>query len=192
MLGARARMHLYIDQKMANDPSLEETEEKIAQTWNAPPCLLRHFQSRGSGLFVWLPSWCSALSLRCDLKAQHKGNPQRVMKAGHSSSFRAGTAYRGDMGVYINLLSHGNAYFHDKRFQPVAVKSCSALCGGQSYTKGTRSSTLDPRPSGTVEQAEGSTGSRRRSFEPGQISARYKRPRSNAVAKQVLDRQDKS
>jgi len=78
-------------------------QEKSRKPGIAPHVANGTFQSKGSGLFVWLHRGCSALSLRCDLKAQAQGNPAAGDEAGHSVIIRAGTAYRGDMGVYIML-----------------------------------------------------------------------------------------
>jgi len=117
-------------------PSLEETEEKIAQPGIAPHVANGTSKSKRSGLFVWLPSWCSALSLRCDLKAQAQGKSRSGDEAGHSVIIRAGTAYRGDMGVYINALGTVTPISTINVFSQVTVKSLQCIMRrGKSYTR---------------------------------------------------------
>src|SRR6202795_1734561 len=86
-------------------PYLEETEEGISQPELAQPAHV------AKGAFNSKRMWAICLvailvpgvffAVR---SVKHKGDPAAAGEANHSVIIHAGTAYPGDMGVYINAL----------------------------------------------------------------------------------------
>src|SRR6266478_10154802 len=86
-------------------PSLEETEERLSQAGLARPAQVANGTSKSSRMWVVCLVAIVVLGVTFAVrsaKLKHKGNPTAADEASHSVIIRAGTSYRGDMGVYIN------------------------------------------------------------------------------------------
>jgi multidrug efflux system membrane fusion protein len=82
-------------------PSLEETEERISQPGLARPAHVATGTSKSKRMLVVCLVAIVALGVTFAVRSEklkHKGNPTVAV------IIRAGTAYRGDMGAYINAL----------------------------------------------------------------------------------------
>jgi multidrug efflux system membrane fusion protein len=127
-------------------------------------------------------------------KLKNKGNPTDVDEASQSVIIRTGTAYRGDMGVYINALGTVTPISTINVFSQVSGQVLAVhYAEGQVVHKGDPLVDIDPRPyQAQLQQAEGLLDHDRGVLSQAQIDlARYKEAfASNAVAKQVLDDQE--
>jgi multidrug efflux system membrane fusion protein len=175
-------------------PSLEETEKRIAQPGLARPAHVANGSSKSKRRWIVCLVAIVVLGVTFAVRSEklkHKGNPTAADEASHSVIIRAGTAYRGDMGVYIYALG---------TVTPIStINVCSQVSGpvhyaeGQIVQKGDPLIDIDPRPyQAQLQQAEGLLDHDRGVLSQAQIDlARYKEAfASNAVAKQVLDDQE--
>jgi multidrug efflux system membrane fusion protein len=127
-------------------------------------------------------------------KLKHRRDPVAADEANHSVIIRVGTAYRGDMGVYINALGTVTPISTINVFSQVSGQVLAVhYVEGQIVHKGDALVDIDPRPyQAQLQQAEGLLDHDRGVLNQAQIDlARYKEAfASNAVAKQVLDDQE--
>jgi len=178
-------------------PSLEETEERIEQPELARPGDVANGASRSKGRWVVCLVAVVVLGVIFAVRSEklkHKGNPTAADEASHSVIIRAGTAYRGDMGVYINALGTVTPISTINVFSQVSGQVLAVhYAEGQIVHKGDPLVDIDPRPyQAQLQQAEGLLDHDRGVLSQAQIDlARYKEAfASNAVAKQVLDDQE--
>ncbi len=178
-------------------PSLEETEERISQPGLARPAHVANGTSKSKRMWVVCLVAIVVLGVTFAVRSEklkHKGNPTAADEASHSVIIRAGTAYRGDMGVYINALGTVTPISTINVFSQVSGQVLAVhYAEGQIVQKGDPLIDIDPRPyQAQLQQAEGLLDHDRGVLSQAQIDlARYKEAfASNAVAKQVLDDQE--
>jgi membrane fusion protein, multidrug efflux system len=127
-------------------------------------------------------------------KHKQKEDPATADEANHSVIIRAGTAYRGDMGVYINALGTVTPVSTINVFSQVSGQVLAVhYVEGQIVHSGDPLIDIDSRPyRAQLQQAEGLLDHDRGVLSQAEIDlARYKEAfASNAVAKQVLDDQE--
>jgi multidrug efflux system membrane fusion protein len=132
-----------------------------------------------------------AFSLR---SIRHKEDPTNAGEADHSVIIHVGTAYRGDMGVYINALGTVTPISTVNVFSQVTGQVLGVhYVEGQFVHIGDPLIDIDPRPyRAQLQQAEGLLDHDRGVLKQAEIDlARYREAfASNAVAKQVLDDQE--
>jgi multidrug efflux system membrane fusion protein len=125
---------------------------------------------------------------------KHKGDPAAASEANNSVIIHAGTAYRGDMGVYINALGTVTPVSTINIFSQVSGQVLAVhYREGQIINKGDPLIDIDPSPyRAQLQQAEGLLDHDRGVLRQAEIDlARYREAfASNAVAKQILDDQE--
>jgi len=195
--GARTDASEYLPARWQVIPSLEETEERIVQPGLARPGDVANGASRSKGMWVVCLVAIVVLGVTFAVRSEklkHKGNPTVADEASHSVIIRAGTAYRGDMSVYINALGTVTPISTINVFSQVTGQVLAVhYAEGQIVHKGDPLVDIDPRPyQAQLQQAEGLLDHDRGVLSQAQIDlARYKEAfASNAVAKQVLDDQE--
>ena len=175
-------------------PYLEETEERISQPELAQPAHV------AKGAFNSKRMWAICLVAILApgvffalLSGKHKREPA-AGEANHSVIIHAGTAYRGDMGVYINALGTVTPISTINIFSQVSGQVLTVhYREGQIVHKGDPLIDIDPRPYGAqLQQAEGLLDHDRGVLKQAEIDlARYREAFAlHAVAKQVLDDQE--
>src|SRR6266850_907693 len=148
--GARTDASEYRPGRWQMIPSLEETEERIAQPGLVRPGDVANRASRSKGL--WAACLVAVVVLGITFaarseKLQRKGNPTAADEASHSVIIRAGTAYRGDMGVYINALGTVTPISTINVFGQVSGQVLAVhYAEGQIVQKGDPLIDIDPRP----------------------------------------------
>jgi multidrug efflux system membrane fusion protein len=186
-------------------PYFVETEEMTSHAGVVHPGLAqpgladRALVAKGALQAKWLWAIClvgilalaACLALR---SLKHKENPATAGDANHSVIIRAGTAYRGDMGVYINALGTVTPISTVNVFSQVSGQVLAVhYHEGQIVHDGDALIDIDPRPyRAQLQQAEGLLDHDRGVLRQAEINlARYKEAfASHAVAKQVLDDQE--
>jgi multidrug efflux system membrane fusion protein len=177
-------------------PSLEETEERISPGL-ARPARVANGASKSKR--IWAVCLVAIVVLGVTFavrsgKLKHRRDPVAADEANHSVIIRVGTAYRGDMGVYINALGTVTPISTINVFSQVSGQVLAVhYVEGQIVHKGDPLVDIDPRPyQAQLQQAEGLLDHDRGVLNQAQIDlARYKEAfASNAVAKQVLDDQE--
>jgi multidrug efflux system membrane fusion protein len=174
-------------------PYLEETEERIPQPELAQPVAKDASKSKR----MWAICLFAILVLGVSFavrSGKHKEDPATTGEANHSVIIHAGTAYRGDMGVYINALGTVTPISTINLYSQVSGQVLAVhYREGQIVHKGDPLIDIDPRPyRAQLQQAEGLLDHDRGVLKQAEIDlARYREAfASHAVAKQVLDDQE--
>ena len=174
---------------------LEDTEEKISEVGIAQPAVVREGGSKAKRM--WAICLVAILVLGATFavrSGKHKGDPAAASEANNSVIIRAGTAYRGDMGVYINALGTVTPISTINIFSQVSGQVLAVhYREGQIINKGDPLIDIDPSPyRAQLQQAEGLLDHDRAVLKQAEIDlARYREAfASNAVAKQILDDQE--
>jgi multidrug efflux system membrane fusion protein len=186
-------------------PYFVETEEMTSHAGVVHPGLAqpglaeRALVAKGTLQSKWLWAICLvgilALAVCFAVRSlKHKENPATAGDANHSVIIRAGTAYRGDMGVYINALGTVTPISTVNVFSQVSGQVLAVhYHEGQIVHTGDALIDIDPRPyRAQLQQAEGLLDHDRGVLRQAEINlARYKEAfASHAVAKQLLDDQE--
>jgi membrane fusion protein, multidrug efflux system len=186
-------------------PYFVETEEITSHAGVARPGLAQPglaegaLVAKGASKSKWMWAICLvgilALGVCFAVRYQkHQENPATAGDANHSVIIRAGTAYRGDMGVYINALGTVTPISTVNVFSQVSGQVLAVhYHEGQIVRTGDLLIDIDPRPyRAQLQQAEGLLDHDRGVLRQAEINlARYKEAfASHAVAKQVLDDQE--
>ena len=174
---------------------LEDTEEKISEVGIAQPAVVREGVSKAKRM--WAICLVAILVLGATFavrSGKHKGDPAAASEANNSVIIHAGTAYRGDMGVYINALGTVTPISTINIFSQVSGQVLAVhYREGQTINKGDPLIDIDPSPyRAQLQQAEGLLDHDRGVLRQAEIDlARYREAfASNAVAKQILDDQE--
>jgi len=174
---------------------LEDTEEKISEVGIAQPAVVREGGSKAKRM--WAICLVAILVLGATFamrSGKHKGDPAAASEANNSVIIHAGTAYRGDMGVYINALGTVTPVSTINIFSQVSGQVLAVhYREGQIINKGDPLIDIDPSPyRAQLQQAEGLLDHDRGVLRQAEIDlARYREAfASNAVAKQILDDQE--
>jgi len=176
-------------------PFVEETEERVSQPGLAQPALV----AKGVSTLqrTWAVGLVAILVLGVSFAVRAGKSKQDPATAGEANSsviIHAGTAYRGDMGVYINALGTVTPISTINVFSQVSGQVLAVhYHEGQIVHSGDPLIDIDPRPyQAQLQQAEGLLDHDRGVLKQAEIDlARYKEAFAlNAVAKQVLDDQE--
>jgi membrane fusion protein, multidrug efflux system len=174
---------------------LQETEEKISESGFAQPAVVAKGVSKAKRM--WAICLVAILVLGATFavrSGKHKGDPAAASEANNSVIIHAGTAYRGDMGVYINALGTVTPISTINVFSQVSGQVLAVhYREGQIVNKGDPLIDIDPSPyRAQLQQAEGLLDHDRGVLKQAEIDlARYREAfASNAVAKQILDDQE--
>ena len=174
---------------------LEDTEEKISEVGIAQPAVVREGGSKAKRM--WAICLVAILVLGATFamrSGKHKGDPAAASEANSSVIIHAGTAYRGDMGVYINALGTVTPISTINIFSQVSGQVLAVhYREGQIINKGDPLIDIDPSPyRAQLQQAEGLLDHDLGVLKQAEIDlARYREAfASNAVAKQILDDQE--
>jgi membrane fusion protein, multidrug efflux system len=177
---------------------LEESEEKVTQ-----PGFAEQQASATSGLskskMMWAIGLIATLALGVFFtlrSGKHKMGSAIASEANTSVIIHAGTAYQGDMGVYIDALGTVTPRSTVNIFSQVSGQVLAVhYHEGQILQKGDPLIDIDPRPyQAQLQQAEGLLDHDRGVLNQAEIDLdRYKEAfTSHAVAKQVLDDQEQA
>lgn len=177
---------------------LKESEEKITQ-----PEFGEQQASATSGSskskMMWAIGLIAALALGVFFtlrSGKHKVDSAVASEANNSVIIHAGTAYRGDMGVYIDALGTVTPISTVNIYSQVSGQVFSVhYREGQVVQKGDPLIDIDSRPyQAQLQQTEGLLDHDRGVLKQAEIDlARYKEAfASHAVAKQVLDDQEQA
>src|SRR5882757_5979684 len=176
---------------------LEDTEEKISEVGIAQPAVVREGVSKAKRM--WAICLVAILVLGATFavrSGKHKGDPAAASEANNSVIIHAGTAYRGDMGVYINALGTVTPISTINIFSQVSGQVLAVhYREGQIINKGDPLIDIDPSPyRAQLQQAEGLLDHDRGVLKQAEIDlARYREAfASHAVARQVLDDQEQA
>jgi multidrug efflux system membrane fusion protein len=176
-------------------PFVEETEETISQPGLAQPAHVAKGSSKSKRM--WTIFLVAILVLGVCLavrSAKHKEDPATTDEANHSVIIHTDTAYRGDMGVYINAPGTVTPISTINVFSQVSGQVLAVhYREGQIVHHGDPLIDIDPRPyQAQLQQAEGLLDHDRGVLKQAEIDlARYREAFAlNAVAKQVLDDQE--
>jgi len=174
---------------------LEETEEKISESGFAQPAVVAKGVSRVKRMWVICLVAVLVLGVSFAVRpGKHKEDPAAAGDANHSVIIRAGTAYRGDMGVYINALGTVTPISTINIFSQVSGQVLAVhYREGQIVYKGDPLIDIDPSPyRAQLQQAEGLLDHDRGVLKQAEIDlARYREAfASHAVAQQILDDQE--
>jgi len=176
-------------------PFVEETERSISQHGFAKPVLVRKGISTSKRM--WGVGLVAILVLGVSFAVRAGKHKQDAATAGEENSaviIHASTAYRGDMGVYINALGTVTPISTINVFSQVSGQVLAVhYHEGQIVHSGDPLIDIDPRPyQAQLQQAEGLLDHDRAVQKQAEIDlARYKEAFAlNAVAKQVLDDQE--
>jgi len=176
-------------------PFVEETEERVSQPGLAQPALV----AKGVSTLqrTWAVGLVAVLVLGVSFAVRagkYKQDPATAGEANSSVVIHAGTAYRADMGVYINALGTVTPISTINVFSQVSGQVLAVhYHEGQIVHRGDPLIDIDPRPyQAQLQQAEGLLDHDRGVLKQAEIDlARYKEAFAlNAVAKQVLDDQE--
>src|SRR6266404_5665068 len=197
--GARTDASEYLPGRWQMIPSLEETEERISQPGLARPAHVANGTSKSKRMWVVCLVAIVVLGVTFAVRSEklkHKGNPTAADEASNSVIIRAGTAYRGDMGVYINALGTVTPISTINTFTQVSGQVLAVhYREGQIINKGDPLIDVDPSPyRAQLQQAEGLLDHDRGVLKQAEIDlARYREAfASHAVAKQILDDQEQA
>lgn len=177
---------------------LEVSEEKITQ-----PGFAEHQAPVTSGAHKSKRMWAICLFAILALgvffalrTGKHKGTTPLASEANNSVIVHAGTAYRDDMGVYIDALGTVTPISTVNIYSQVSGQVLAVhYREGQLVQKGDPLIDIDSRPyQAQLQQAEGLLDHDRGVLKQAEIDlARYKEAfASHAVAKQVLDDQEQA
>ena len=174
---------------------LEDTEEKISEAGSAKPAVVAKGDSKARRTWAICLVAIPVLGVFFALRTQKpKGDPATAGEANNSVIIHAGTAYRGDMGVYINALGTVTPVTTINIFSQVSGQVLAVhYREGQIINKGDPLIDIDPTPyRAQLQQAEGLLDHDRGVLKQAEIDlARYREAfASNAVAKQILDDQE--
>jgi membrane fusion protein, multidrug efflux system len=174
---------------------LQETEEKIAESGFAQPAVVAKGVSKAKRMWAMCLVAILLLGVTFAVRSgKHKGDPAAASEANNSVIIHAGTAYRGDMGVYINALGTVTPISTINVFSQVSGQVLAVhYREGQIVNKGDPLIDIDPSPyRAQLQQAEGLLDHDRGVLKQAEIDlARYREAfASNAVAKQILDDQE--
>ncbi len=174
---------------------LEDIEEKISEVGIAQPAVVRKGVSKAKWMWAMCLVAILALGVTFAMRSgKHKGDPAAASEANNSVIIHAGTAYRGDMGVYINALGTVTPVSTINIFSQVSGQVLAVhYREGQIINKGDPLIDIDPSPyRAQLQQAEGLLDHDRGVLRQAEIDlARYQEAfASNAVAKQILDDQE--
>src|SRR5258708_117183 len=174
---------------------LEDTEEKISEVGIAQPAVVRKGVSKAKWMWAMCLVAILALGVTFAMRSgKHKGDPAAASEANNSVIIHAGTAYGGDMGVYINALGTETTVDTRNIFRQVSGQVLAVhYREGQTINKGDPLIDIDPSPyRAQLQQAEGLLDHDRGVLKQAEIDlARYREAfASNAVAKQILDDQE--
>jgi membrane fusion protein, multidrug efflux system len=174
---------------------LQGTEEKISESGFAQPAVVAKGVSKAKRIWAMCLVAILVLGVTFAVRSgKHKGDPAAASEANNSVIIRAGTAYRGDMGVYINALGTVTAISTINVFSQVSGQVLAVhYREGQIVNKGDPLIDIDPSPyRAQLQQAEGLLDHDRGVLKQAEIDlARYREAfASNAVAKQILDDQE--
>jgi len=127
---------------------LEDTEEKISEVGIAQPAVVREGVSKAKRM--WAICLVAILVLGATFavrSGKHKGDPAAASEANNSVIIHAGTAYRGDMGVYINALGTVTPVSTINIFSQVSGQVLAVhYREGQIINKGDPLIDIDPSP----------------------------------------------
>jgi len=174
---------------------LEDTEEKVSEAGFAQPAVIRKGVSKARRMWAICLVAIPVVGVFFALRSQKpKGDPAAASEANNSVIIHAGTAYRGDMGVYINALGTVTPVSTINIFSQVSGQVLAVhYREGQIVNKGDPLIDIDPSPyRAQLQQAEGLLDHDRGVLKQAEIDlARYREAfASNAVAKQILDDQE--
>jgi membrane fusion protein, multidrug efflux system len=174
---------------------LQGTEEKISESGFAQPAVVAKGVSKAKRIWAMCLVAILVLGVTFAVRSgKHKGDPAAASEANNSVIIRAGTAYRGDMGVYINALGTVTPISTINVFSQVSGQVLAVhYREGQIVNKGDPLIDIDPSPyRAQLQQAEGLLDHDRGVLKQAEIDlARYREAfASNAVAKQILDDQE--
>jgi multidrug efflux system membrane fusion protein len=174
---------------------LEDTEEKVSEAGFAQPAVIRKGVSKARRMWAICLVAIPVVGVFFALRSQKpKGDPAAASEANNSVIIHAGTAYRGDMGVYINALGTVTPVSTINIFSQVSGQVLAVhYREGQIVNRGDPLIDIDPSPyRAQLQQAEGLLDHDRGVLKQAEIDlARYREAfASNAVAKQILDDQE--
>jgi multidrug efflux system membrane fusion protein len=176
-------------------PYVEETEGRISQPGLAQPALAAKGASKSKRMWAILLVAVLVLGVSLAVRAgKHKQDPANSGEPNNSVIIHASTAYRGDMGVYINALGTVTPISTINVFSQVSGQVLAVhYHEGQIVHSGEPLIDIDSRPyQAQLQQAEGLLDHDRGVLKQAEIDlARYEEAFAlNAVAKQVLDDQE--
>jgi multidrug efflux system membrane fusion protein len=176
-------------------PYLEQTDERISQPGLAQPARAAKGASKSNRMWAICLVAILVFGVSFAVRSgKHKEDPAAAGEANHSVIIHAGTAYRGDMGVYINALGTVTPISTINIFSQVSGQVLAVhYREGQFVNKGDPLIDVDPSPyRAQLQQAEGLLDHDRGVLKQAEIDlARYREAfASHAVAKQILDDQE--
>jgi multidrug efflux system membrane fusion protein len=176
-------------------PYLEQTDERISQPGLAQPARVAKGASKSKRMWAICLVAILVFGVSFAVRSgKHKEDPAAAGEANHSVIIHAGTAYRGDMGVYINALGTVTPISTINIFSQVSGQVLAVhYREGQFVNKGDPLIDVDPSPyRAQLQQAEGLLDHDRGVLKQAEIDlARYREAfASHAVAKQILDDQE--
>jgi multidrug efflux system membrane fusion protein len=176
-------------------PYLEQTDERILQPGLAQPARAAKGASKSNRMWAICLVAILVFGVSFAVRSgKHKEDPAAAGEANHSVIIHAGTAYRGDMGVYINALGTVTPISTINIFSQVSGQVLAVhYREGQFVNKGDPLIDVDPSPyRAQLQQAEGLLDHDRGVLKQAEIDlARYREAfASHAVAKQILDDQE--
>ena len=176
-------------------PYLEETEERVSQPGRAQPAHVAKGASKSKRKWTICLVATLVLGVFFSVRSgKHKEDPTIAGEANHSVIIHASTAYRGDLGVYINALGTVTPISTINIYSQVSGQALAVhYREGQIVHKGDPLIDIDPRLyRAQLQQAEGLLDHDRGVLKQAEIDlARYREAfASHAVAKQVLDDQE--
>ena len=178
---------------------LGEREEKLAQLRFAQQAVIAEptSKSKSKSVAVIFLGATLALSIFFALRSQkHKVDSTTAGAEDRSVIVHVGTAYQGDMGVYIDALGTVTPISTVNIFSQVSGQVLTVhYHEGQIVHKGDPLLDIDPRPyQAQLQQAEGLLDHDRGVLKQAEIDlARYREAfTSHAVAKQILDDQEQA
>jgi multidrug efflux system membrane fusion protein len=176
-------------------PYLEETEDRISQPGLAQPAHVAKSASKSKRTWAICLVAILVLGVAFAVRSgKHREDPATASEANHPVIIHAGTAYRGDMGVYISALGTVTPISTINIYSQVSGQVLAVhYREGQIVHQGDPLIDIDPRPyRAQLQQAEGLLDHDRGVLKQAEIDlARYREAfASHAVAKQVLDDQE--
>jgi multidrug efflux system membrane fusion protein len=176
-------------------PYLEQTDERISQPGLAQPARAAKGASKSNRMWAICLVAILVFGVSFAVRSgKHKEDPAAAGEANHSVIIHAGTAYRGDMGVYINALGTVTPISTINIFSQVTGQVLAVhYREGQFVSKGDPLIDIDPSPyRAQLQQAEGLLDHDRGVLKQAELDlARYREAfASHAVAKQILDDQE--
>jgi len=176
-------------------PYLEETEDRISQPGLAQPAHVAKSASKSKRTWAICLVAILVLGVAFAVRSgKHREDPATASEGNHPVIIHAGTAYRGDMGVYISALGTVTPISTINIYSQVSGQVLAVhYREGQIVHQGDPLIDIDPRPyRAQLQQAEGLLDHDRGVLKQAEIDlARYREAfASHAVAKQVLDDQE--